>query len=238
MLRPNKVTVQCDASKDGLGLGAALLRNGQPVAYASRALTDCETHYAQIEECLDILFACEQFDFYLYSREEIMVETDYMPLESIFKKSLEVAPAHLQKMRLWLQRYSLKVTYKRGTQMYIANTLSRAVAMTATVTAQSNSKCKGMVIKQGWPTHRSTTDVIVRPYFSFRDELTTHDGLIFKGQRLVVPLALRKEMLQIAHGGHVGTESTLRHLREALFWPGMNSEASVMVEQCEACQSN
>ena len=76
----------------------------------------------------------------------------------------------------------------------------------------------------------------VRPYFSFRDELTTHDGLIYKGQRLVVPLALRKEMLQIAHGGHVGTESTLRRLREALFWPGMNSEASVMVEQCEACQ--
>ena len=92
------------------------------------------------------------------------------------------------------------------------------------------------VIKQGWPMHRSATDVTVRPYFSFWNELTTHDGLIYKGQRLVVPLALRKELLQIAHGGHVGTESTLRHLREALFWTGMNREASVMVEQCEACQ--
>ena len=50
----------------------------------------------------------------------------------------------------------------------------------------------------------------VRPYFSFWDELTTYDGLIFKGQRLVVPLALRKEMLQIAYGGRVGTESTLQ----------------------------
>ena len=75
----------------------------------------------------------------------------------------------------------------------------------------------------------------VRPYFSFWDELTTHDGLIFKGQHLTVPLALRK-MLQIANGDHVSTESTLRCLREALFWSGMNSEASVMVEQCEACQ--
>ena len=83
--------------------------------------------------------------------------------------------------------------------------------------------------------HKNATDMTVRPYFSFRDELTTHNGLIFKGQRLVVPLALQKEMLQIAHGGHVGTESTLHCMREALFWPGMNSEARVMVEQCEAC---
>ena len=27
-----------------------------------------------------------------------------------------------------------------------------------------------MVIKQGWPTHRSATDMTVRPYFSFWDE--------------------------------------------------------------------
>ena len=122
-----EVTVQCDASKDGLG--ATLLQNSQPVAYASRALTDCETHYAQIEkECLAILFACERFDFYLYGREQVMVETDHMPLESIFKKSLEATPARLQKMRLQLQRYMLKVTYKRGNQMYVADTLSWAVA--------------------------------------------------------------------------------------------------------------
>ena len=34
------VTLQCDASQSGLG--AALLQNGQPVAYASRALTPAE----------------------------------------------------------------------------------------------------------------------------------------------------------------------------------------------------
>ena len=39
------VTIQCDASHRGLG--AALLQGGQPVAYASRALTDTEVNYAQ-----------------------------------------------------------------------------------------------------------------------------------------------------------------------------------------------
>ena len=39
-----EVTLQCDASQSGLG--AALLQNGQPLAYASRALTPAETSYA------------------------------------------------------------------------------------------------------------------------------------------------------------------------------------------------
>ena len=51
-----EVTIQCDTSQ--AGLGAALMQGGQPVAYASRALTDTETRYAQIEkELLAIVFA-------------------------------------------------------------------------------------------------------------------------------------------------------------------------------------
>ena len=54
------VTIQCDASQNGLG--AALLQHGQTVAYASRALLSAETRYSQIEkELLAILFACEKF---------------------------------------------------------------------------------------------------------------------------------------------------------------------------------
>ena len=46
---PNKdLTLQCDASDHGLG--AALIREGKPVAFASRALTHTEKQYAQIEK--------------------------------------------------------------------------------------------------------------------------------------------------------------------------------------------
>ena len=60
------LAVQCDASQDGLG--AALMQQGQPIAYASRTMTDTECRYAQIEkETLAIAFALERFHQYTYS---------------------------------------------------------------------------------------------------------------------------------------------------------------------------
>ena len=120
-----EVTLQCDASQHGLG--AALLQNGQPVAYASRALTSAETRYAQIEkELLAIVFACERFEAYIYGRDETNVQTDHKPLESIFKKPLNSTPKRLQRMMLRLQKYQLTVKYHRGETLKLADTLSRA----------------------------------------------------------------------------------------------------------------
>ena len=120
-----KVAIQCDASKKGLG--ATLLQNGQPVAFASWTLSQVEQRYAQIEkECLAIVFACAKFSQYITRREVITVETDLKPLQSIFKKSLLTAPSRLQRMLLRLQCYNLNVKYKPGSQLYVADHLSRA----------------------------------------------------------------------------------------------------------------
>ena len=68
-----EVTLQCDPSKKGLD--ATLLQNKQPVAFASRALTQTEQRYAQIvKECLSIVFGCEKFCQYLLSRDSIHVQ--------------------------------------------------------------------------------------------------------------------------------------------------------------------
>ena len=85
-----ELEVQCDASKSGLG--AALLQQGRPIAYASRALTPTEQHYVQIEkEMLAIVFALEKFNHYTYGRQ-VKVQSDHKPLESILRKPLASAP--------------------------------------------------------------------------------------------------------------------------------------------------
>ena len=58
--------------------------------------------------------------------EKISVETDHQPLESIFSKSLLSVPCRLQRMLLRIQRFNLSVSYKPGSQVVLADHLSRA----------------------------------------------------------------------------------------------------------------
>ena len=54
------ITLQVDASMTELG--AMLIQDGRPVAFASRALTETESRYANIErEMLAVIFGCERF---------------------------------------------------------------------------------------------------------------------------------------------------------------------------------
>lgn len=117
------LTLQVDASK--FGLGASLLQEGRPIAYASKSLTPTEVNYAQIEkELFAILFGCKRFHQYVYGRR-IMVETDHKPLIFIMKKPMVSAPPRLQRMMLQLYQYDLELTHKSGKEIPLADTLSR-----------------------------------------------------------------------------------------------------------------
>lgn len=118
------VTVSCDASKSGLG--AVILQNDKPIAYASRALTDKETRYAQIEkELFAVVFSLERFNQYIYGKV-VSVESDQKPLENILRKPLNQSPPRLQRVLLRLQYYDIDLHYTPGKELMIADTLSRA----------------------------------------------------------------------------------------------------------------
>ena len=116
------VTISVDSSSYGLGA----LQDDSPISYASRSLTESERNYAQIEkELLAILFGCTKFNQYIYSKT-VNVETDHRPLEFLFRKPLTAVPPRLQRMMISLQKYDLRVSYRPGKQLIIADTLSRA----------------------------------------------------------------------------------------------------------------
>ena len=77
---------------------------------------------------------------------------------------------------------------------------------------------------KGWPDTRKELPDQVTPYFSYRDELTLHDGLIFKEENVVVPESIRKPLKEHLHISHLGGDSMLRRARECVFWPGMSAE--------------
>lgn len=92
--------------------------------YASRALTQTEQQYGQIEkELLAVVFGIERFNKYTYGRK-VLVKCDHKALKIIHKKLLTSAQKHLQHMLLRLKKcYS---TYKSGRQIHVGDVLLRA----------------------------------------------------------------------------------------------------------------
>ena len=82
--------IQCHASQKGLG--ATLLQQGKPVVYISRAVTEKEQRYAQIEkERLAIVYSLEKLNQYVFGRH-VKIQNDHKPLESMLRKPLASAP--------------------------------------------------------------------------------------------------------------------------------------------------
>ena len=92
------------------------------------------------------------------------------------------------------------------------------------------------VILKGWPNYYSQCPQEVREYWQHRDTLNVEDGLIYKGERLVVPRTMRNLIKTKIHEGHLGiTKCTIR-AKTYFFWPFMMRHVKDVVERYETCQ--
>ena len=91
------------------------------------------------------------------------------------------------------------------------------------------------VIVTGWPDVKDYLTPNVKQYFSYRDELTVQDGIIFRGERVVIPQSMRKGAKEKVHHGHLGINVCLRRARDVMYWPGMSADIRQYVETCGVC---
>ena len=63
-------------------------------------------------------------------------------------------------------------------------------------------------------------------------ELSVSNGLVLRGDKIVIPAELRPDVLAAAHEGHPGIVGMLRQLRQSVWWPGMTVDATEFVETC------
>ena len=61
------------------------------------------------------------------------------------------------------------------------------------------------------------------------------NGIIFQGERILIPKAMRPEMLKRIHSRHLGEEFCRRKTRDVFYWPNMSSEIKDMFGQCTTC---
>lgn len=233
------------------------------MAYASRALTPAEQRYVQIEkEMLAVVFGCERFHKLIYGKDDVTVESDHKPLESIMKKPIRTAPMRIQRMMLKLQPYEFTLVHSKGKDVGLADCLSRLplegainqsiddelmVLTVDTLSCSNHEKIAQatkkdeqfqilkQVISTGWPKMKGGLPVEVMPFWDYRDELAVYNGVIYRGEKVCIPADLRQETLKVIHNSHLGVVNCRKRARELLFWPGMSKQIEDIVSKCSAC---
>ena len=87
---------------------------------------------------------------------------------------------------------------------------------------------------EGWPDKFRLNDAL-KPYWSARGELTTAHGILLKSTRVVVPSAMKLQVLDKIHEGHQGIVKCRERAKTSVWWPGLSREVQDMVENCKVC---
>ena len=251
-----KHTIQCDASKKGLG--AVLLQESKPVMYVSRALTETEQRYSNIKrELVAIVFALERLNHHTFGRT-ITVQSDHKPLQSIWKKSIVSASPRLQRLLLRPAHYDINIKFLRGKENVIADALSKVCPLQSNnskpkesnidiiqvhhitqsvpvskarlqelrLATQSDPTLCSLTktIYEGWPQSRKDCPEQLLDFWSFRQEISNEDGLLYKNQRLIVPHRERLETRKVFHLGHYAVDKMQLRALETVYCPGINKD--------------
>ena len=75
-------------------------------------------------------------------------------------------------------------------------------------------------------------------YFEAHEEISEVDGILLKGEHVIIPESMRKEMLQIVHESHMGMVCGKQLVRDIMYWPGMNAQIEDIVSKCHICQTH
>ena len=207
--------------------------------FASKSLTAAQQNYVAIElEALAVSWAVQKFHHYLYGTS-FTLQTDQKPLQAVLSKSLVEATPQMQRLLLPTIPYDMAVEYIKGEINFIADCLSRTPVAKDTIklpilqvnqiTAhtrctqdridrlrQSTAKDDTLVllkhtVQHGWPQTITELPPELHPYWTFREEISIEDGILLKGERIIIPAVDQPDILQQLHHGHLGLQKCLHH---------------------------
>ncbi|XP_054276450.1 uncharacterized protein K02A2.6-like [Macrosteles quadrilineatus] len=256
---PSKpVILTTDASPTGI---AAILSHdidGQerPIAYASRALTQAETNYSQLDrEALAIIYAVTHFYNYVFGKKFTLV-TDNEPLSHIFHPGRalpRMTSSRLLRYSSFLSGLDYTVRCKKGKENENVDCLSRSPVQSSisseltfdkeinTINAETLLQISSTVITAETIKEDTAKDpelqVLLHELKNSRKDspYMISDNILFRSDRVVIPKRLQNQILNELHESHLGITKMKQLARRYVYWEGMDKEIERLVKSCEAC---
>ena len=100
----------------------------------------------------------------------------------------------------------------------------------------SDETCQQLIVfcQSGWP-DKHTANAFIKPYLPMAAEFSVESGLLMRGNRIVIPPSLRRELLGKIHDGHQGITKCRERARQSIWWPGISRDLEQLVQNCTEC---
>lgn len=219
------IKLYCDVSPYGVWACMMHIYNGkeQPMAYASRTLSQAERNYVQLErEALALIFGVKKFNQYLYGWQFTLV-TDHQPLCKLFGHKEEVWPLAATCMQRWalISAYTYKIEYVPGSGNHCADCLSHLPWLTTSVhPAEKGDEVHVMTVDNLLVTAKLIANKTAKDTILGRLFMCIHHGKW--------PSRLHRKMLKLTiqdgcileefHIGHVGICRMKALARSHIWW--------------------
>ena len=170
----------------------------------------------------------EKWHHYLCGKQDITIHSDHEPLETIFKKLFSRAPRMLQRMMLRLQNYHFTVQYKKGKELFVADTLSRAARRDGSGMTQEYDVFRVDL------TQMDLSPNLVKPgtMNQIREETVKHLSLMTLKKVVLAGWPSQKGEV---HKAHQGADSSIQRARESVYRPGMQAAIRHTRFSCGVC---
>ena len=76
---------------------------------------------------------------------------------------------------------------------------------------------------------------LLRQYWESRSHLAIVDDILLYDERIVIPRAMRLDILDCIHHGHQGVTKCRARARTSVWWPGLSTMIEAMVAKCVTC---
>ena len=91
------------------------------------------------------------------------------------------------------------------------------------------------LIETGFYSTRAELPDHLKPFWQMRHELYHIEGVPFLDHKMLIPSALRAEVLELLHSAHQGEVGMKNSARRRFFWPGMDAQIAQKRAQCRTC---
>ena len=119
----------------------------------------------------------------------------------------------------------------------IAYATPKAISLSEIIEESEKDESIQQVMKAVKDEKWNTEDEEMKEYYKVRNELTQKSGILLKGERIVMPVTLRKRTLEVAHETHLGMVKTKALVRDKVWWPGINNQIEETIRNCIPCLS-